>query len=847
MTSNVTREAKSSTALVPCSHCGLPTPVTPKSDRAFCCNGCMGAYAMIHELGLEDYYKLRTTGQGSQYVRDSESRIESLVDLEAAGVQVNHLPGGMDCVRLSVDGMHCAACSWLIERVQPTIRGLHSARVRLSDHSVELIYDPEQTNVARVASRLSKIGYELSPWQDDPDYNAEITIRQREHWAGIALAAFLAANAMWIGVALYAGESTGISAGNEYFLRWIGAILGLLSALLPGRIFLQTAWQAILSKSPHVDIPVAVSLCIGTAGSLVGAWYGSGHIYFDSLASLVLLLRIGRYLQFRAQSVSRNSISKLLRWNSQVAHLLDESGNRHAIPASRLVPNDLVLVEPGGIIPADGIVEDGESSVDSSLLTGETLPVLIQSGSRVVGGTTNLNSAIRVRVEAAGESSRVGKLMAMVREATTYRTPWIQAADRVGRWFVVVVLLLAVGTWVGWSVAADTTVATQHTMALLTIACPCALALAAPLVITIALGRAAKRQIWIREGDCLEKLAKPGMLWLDKTGTLTLGRMHVHEWVGDEKWLPAIAAIECCVHHPIASAIVRFSEANDWSGNTSEGQAVAHSNDWDPTLDVAAVVQERGFGVRAIVNGKHMAIGNADWMKMQLVSIRDQEYNRAKQIADRGQTTIWVAADGEVVGMFAVGDALRPDAAGSLQEIQSMGWRMGILSGDHPQVVEKIANSLREQGIHIDQVLGGQSPEDKLRVIRQSLSSDGRQTVMVGDGVNDAGALAAADVGIAVRGNSEQSLAIAPVYIANPRLSSLVDLMRASREVVVGIRRCFIASLLYNAITISLAIAGLIHPLIAALFMPLSGLTVLTMALNSRTFVSKRKKGTTIP
>lgn len=841
MKSNASHAATLPTSLIPCSHCGLPTVETKKAERVFCCNGCMGAYAMIHELGLEDYYKLRNSSQGSQYVRESEHRIASLLDLEAAGVQVNHLPGGMDCVRLSVDGMHCAACSWLIERTQPTIRGLHSARVRMSDHSVELIYDPEQTNIARVASRLSKIGYELSPWQDDPDYNAEVTIRQREHWAGIALAAFLAANAMWIGVALYAGESTGISAGNEYFLRWIGAILGLLSALLPGRIFLQTAWQAIRSRSPHVDIPVAVSLCIGTAGSLIGAWYGSGHMYFDSLASLVLLLRIGRYLQFRAQSISRNSIAKLLRWNSQVAHRIDDNGNRHAIPATRLVPNDLIFVEPGGIIPADGIVEDGESSVDASLLTGETIPVLIHQGSPVIGGTTNLNSAIRVRVEAAGESSRVGKLMAMVREATTYRTPWIQSADRVGRWFVVVVLLLAVGTWIGWSAASNTTVATQHTMALLTIACPCALALAAPLVITIALGRAAKRQIWIREGDCLEKLANPGMLWLDKTGTLTLGRMHVHAWNGDERWLPAIAAIECSVHHPVASAIVRYCEAHDGSENVGDAEHLANA-----TLNVVAVTQERGYGVKAHVDGKLMAIGNADWMERQSVTIRDQESNQALEIGNRGQTAIWVAFDGEVVGMFAVGDALRPDAAESLREIQSMGWNIGILSGDHAQVVEKIADNLREQGIKIDHVLGGQSPEDKLRVIRQSLSSESRQTVMVGDGVNDAGALAAADVGIAVRGNSEQSLAIAPVYIANPRLGSLVDLMRASQEVVVGIRRCFIASLLYNAITISLAIAGLIHPLIAALFMPLSGLTVLTMALNSRTFVSKSKKGTTV-
>lgn len=820
---------------VPCAHCGAPARQVSGQERVFCCNGCMGAYALIHEMGLEDYYKLRTDTGSSIGVKESEQRNAVLFDLDAAGVKVNHLPGGLDCVRLSVEGMHCAACSWLIERLQPTIHGLYSARVRLSDNSVELIYDPLQTTVARVASRLSKIGYQLAPWRDDEEQSREVTLKQREHWIGLAVAAFLAANAMWIGVALYAGESTGISKENEYFLRWVGALLGVLAAVLPGRIFFQTAWAALKSKTPHIDIPVAIALLIGSVSAVYGAYTGVGHVYFDSLASFVLLLRVGRYLQFRAQSRARVSMTRLLRWHSSIAKKKGPNDLITVVPSHRLKSGDVAVIEPGEIVPADGEIITGKSAIDMSLLTGETQPVMVETGDIVVGGTTNLTSRVEMLVSAAGDESRMGKLMAMVRDATTYRTPWIQAADKVSRWFVVIVLALALATFVGWSVASSVGTATGHTIALLTIACPCALALAAPLVVTISLGRAARQQIWIREGECLEKLAKPGMLWLDKTGTITMGRMHVHRWIGEEKWLPAIAALERSVFHPIATAIADFAEAYEAEDTeTAIGPTVATD-----------VVQEPGFGVRGLIRGGMasdtiLSIGNEAWIRRLGIPVSDGYRTQAAEIIEKGQSAIWVASDDEIVGLFAVGDAIRHDAVETLRSLRDLGWTLGILSGDHPAVVEKIAESLRNQGVELDTVLGAQNPEDKLAMVRKSREQRGVQIAMVGDGVNDAAALAAADIGIAVRGNTEQSLAAAPIYIANPRLSSLLELFVASKRVVRAIRNCFIVSLLYNTITLSLAISGQIHPLTAALFMPLSGVSVLLLAMNARTFRKRR-------
>lgn len=829
---DVPRRARRETSL--CSHCGLPTKTREDNKNVFCCSGCMGAYAFIHELGLESYYDLRLAGtQTNGLVGDVEtgdvrkSNFEILEDLQSAGVTVHNLSDGNCSVRLAVDGIHCAACTWLIERMQPTIPGLRSAQVRMSDQTVELIYDPSQTQPVDVSRKLAKLGYSLSPFTIDSEDTQGFQQQQREHWVGIALAAFFAANAMWIGVALYAGESTGISKGHETFLRWVGTLLALLAVFLPGKIFFYTAWQAIRTRTPHVDIPIALSLMMGVIGSVVGAASGIGHIYFDSLASLILLLRIGRFIQFRVQYRTSLSLARLLRWNMVTATRVASDGTCKTVPANRLQVGDQIRIEPGETIPADGIVAFGRSSVDTSLLTGESLPVSICAGDPVAGGTINLSASIDVSVHAAGADSRVGRLMGLVRNASSHRTPSIMAADRLSKWFVILVLTLAMVTWVVWTFRANTTVATQHTMALLTIACPCALALAAPLVITVALGRAARRQIWIRDGNCLERLATPGFLWLDKTGTLTSGRMSVLAWHGADDGLRYAAALEHTIHHAIAKAICEFA-----IGKESEGaQVVVHE-----------LGHYLGKGVQGKVDGLSVALGNEEWIRRQGTQFSTQWLDIQSIALSRDRTVVWLSIEGEVCGLFELGDPIRGDVVETLRSISEKGWRLGILSGDRQEIVDAMVGFLQEHGIIIEAALGDQSPEDKLEVIRRDKVNRDLTIAMVGDGVNDAAALAIAHVGIAIRGGGGQSLATAPIFLANSRISSVVELLEASVCVVRGIRRCFAASLIYNTVTVSLAMLGWIHPLIAAVLMPISGLTVLTMAMSTNAFPGIKSK-----
>lgn len=812
-----------------CSHCGEPTGFGEAHEPVFCCSGCATAFHMIHHLGLEDYYALRTYGgpRVDAHANIDLDRRLMLDNLEAAGVQVHPLTDGLCSVRLAVDGLHCAACTWLIERVQTTILGLESAQVRMSDRSIELIYDPARTEPMVIANQFAKLGYCLSPWTADSEDTQGFQKQQREHWLGIATAAFFAANAMWIGVALYAGEATGISAGHEYFLRWVGTLLGGLAIVFPGRLFFRTAWQAIRSRTPHVDIPVAISLTMGIAGSLWGAASGVGDIYFDSLASLILLLRIGRYIQFRAQYRTSLSLAKLLRWNSNTAVRLEADGSRTRIPASRLNAGDQVEILPGEMVPADGLVISGDSCMDWSLLNGENRAKPVSVHDALYAGTTNVTAPLTMSVTAVGSETRMGRLMELVRKGASQRTPSIEAADRVSKWFVAIVLLLGAGTWLTWTLVANASVASETTMALLTIACPCALALAAPLVLTVAMGKAARRNIWIRDGACLERLAKPGMLWLDKTGTLTTGKLQVLDWHGDDEVLPWAMSLEKSIQHPIAKAICSFA-------SQQAVQCVVY-----PPLHAQDVSYAIGKGAAGYVAGNSILAGTRQWLLENGVAIDDAFLTIERTAWTHNRSVVWLAVDGRVRGLFELGDPLRPDAKEALRRISSMGWKLGILSGDRQELVDHLAQELRSHGIDIAQSLGQHGPEEKLQVIQRTKANGIGPCAMVGDGVNDAAALAAADVGIAIRGGSDQALQAAPIYIANGSLSAVLELMQASGSVVRGIRRCFAASLIYNTITLTMAMLGWIHPLIAAVLMPISGLTVLTMAVSVNAF----KKG----
>lgn len=808
-----------------CTHCGLATSVTretPAEQPVFCCQGCHGAYELIHGWGLSDFYALRDSMSvtGAAQAAGQQPSYQQFDSAEFLGPSApKQMPDGAFSSELAVQGLHCAACSWLIERVLSAQSGIKACRVKMSDHTLRIIYDPQACSLSVVARLLDRLGYRLLPL--DRSREKHLQLENRRLLIQIAIAGFLAANAMWIAVALYAGHYSGLAAEHQYFFGWVGIVLGTAAVIGPGRPFFVGAWAALRTRTPHMDMPIALGL---SAGTVMGLWHaitGDGPIYFDCLALLVFLLLIGRWIQFRQQHRAAKSVELMLRITPRHADLVAADGSTTTVLVERLSPGDHIRVGAGQQVAADGQVVSGSSRLNRSLLTGESQPVAVRVGDKVEAGTVNVGSPLIISVSAVGQASRIGQVMQAVEIAAAQRTPIVQLADRVGGVFVVVVMILAVVTFIRW---APTSLhdATNYATALLIVACPCALALATPLAIAVGIGRAARSQILIRDGLSLQLLSKPGVLWFDKTGTLTEGRQQATLVWGSEQALHLAAKVEQQCQHPIAQAIVTASERIARGGEHAE----------------AVDVQMFEGGIAGWVAGKHVQIGNARYLSSSSVIVSEELNERASRLLSRGDTPIFIAVDGCLVGLLGLTDPIRPLAAQVIQQAQQLGWRVGMLSGDHPEIARRVGVAV---GMDPSVCHGGVSPEEKLKAIQESRENCST-VVMVGDGANDAAALAAADVGIAVRGGAEVSLHAAPVFMSTNRLMNLIRLLKGSMMTTRVIYLNFAVSFAYNLLTVYSAWVGWISPLMAAFLMPLSSASVLGLTFLIPSFGGKDRE-----
>ena len=794
---------------VPCIHCGELTPQTSgETDEVFCCHGCAGAYRLIHGLGLDNYYSVRDRLPTQQPdILDSDNH--ELTDEDCLDdIEQDSIGNGQVHVTLAVQGLHCGACSWLIENALQKQPGVQNVHVHMNNHSLELNYRPEAIRLSAVSRLMRKLGYRLAPLGETQD--SHLASENIQHLTRIAVSGFLAANAMWIAIALYAGAT----AEFAYFLGLTGTALSLIALVGPGRIFLVGALAALRTRTPHMDLPVALGLL---AGSLVGTYnavVGIGHVYFDSIAALVFLLSIGRWLQFRQQQRAAKAVELLLRITPQFASRIEADGSRKRVPVSNLKAQDTIEVLGGQCVPADGSISGCSDTpmLDCSLLTGESESVKLAIGQPVAAGTINAGPPILVNVLATGKETRIGQVMASVEEAVRRKTPIVMLADRVGGYFVVIVSALAIGTFTYW-LSSGFDIAVANASSLLIVACPCALALATPLAIAVGLGRAAKRGILIRDGSVFQHLAGSGTVWLDKTGTLTEGKQRVTSVMGDPKFIAAAATIELECIHPIARAIE----------NKAKQQGAR-------LLRTAQDISKCSNGIQGRVDSQNIAVGNLPFMRDHMIDVPESFISAREQLLAKGESPIYIAADGQVVTLLGISDPIRAEAFTAVESLKKRGWSVGILSGDHTQIVNRVGKAL---GIAAENCLGDLSPKQKLEMVEQTGKDS--TVLMVGDGANDAAALATADVGIAVRGGAEVSLQAAPVFLSGgPR--DLNAILLASSRVQQTIFLTFFVSLSYNLLAVGLAMAGFINPLIAAVLMPISSLSVLGLTLSKRTF-----------
>lgn len=815
-------DRSSAPSRVRCSHCALPVPVglvEEGVDEQFCCGACRAVWEAIHGCGLERYYEMRDRqGAEGQQAKTTGRGYEEFDDPAFAQLYCKDLGGNTRSVDLFLEGVHCVACVWLVEKLPDLERGVLEARLDMGRSMVRVVWDAESVRLSGIARALDRLGYVPHAAKGASARRA----RQREDrgfLTRLAIAGALAGNAMLMATPAYFGLSGGTQEEFRQLFRWASMGLAVLSVLWPGRVFFRGALTALRTRSRHLDLPIALGLSVGLLSSTVNTLRGTGEIYFDSITVLVFLLLCGRWIQHRQQRAATDAVELLYSLTPMRARVW-EAGTTREVAIEAVGPGAIVEVRAEESFPADGEIVEGSTSVDQSILTGESRPVRVGVGERVSAGSVNLAGRVLVRVEAAGAETRVGRLMKLVEESALRRAPIVSAADRIAGWFVVGVVGLAGSTLAAWLVI-DPPQAVGHALALLIVTCPCALGLATPLVVTVAVGRAARRGIMIKGGEVLERLARPGTILLDKTGTITEGRHRLVEWTGDESVKPVIAAVEAGSSHPIAVALV--AALSDERAGRRQVDQIRIATD---------VRQSLGKGVSGMVDGVQFDIGSAAWVRSRCVAEHPSWVQHALMSASqRALTPIVIARDGVVVAVAALGDVVRRDARASVAQLRDAGWRVRIVSGDDARVVRAVGAQL---GIEPEDAIGETSPEGKVRAVEAALAEG--TVVMVGDGVNDAAALARAGVGVAVSGGAEASLAAADVYMRHAGLGPIVELCLGSRQAVRLIYTNLGVSLAYNAVAASLAMVGVINALAAAVIMPVSGLTVLAIALRGRTF-----------
>jgi Cu2+-exporting ATPase len=796
---------------IDCAHCGLPVPAGgPRDDggRWFCCSGCALAFEIIHDAHLEGYYRVRQRLEAEAQPATSSGRAFTELDDPAFTERaVTVLEDGLLRTELLLEGVHCAACVWLLERVPVAVAGAVEVRLDLARSLATVVWDPGRTTLSTVARFLDTIGYTPHPFRGREA--RDIARRdERSLLIRIAIAGALAGNVMVIAFALYGGHFHGMAEQHLRLFRWVSLGLAVPSVFWCGLPFLRGALGALRTRTLHMDLPIAIGILAGFSQGAANTVLGRGEVYFDSVAVLVFLLLVGRFVQHRQQRSAASASELLFSLSPSSATRLDASGPTQ-VPVDALRTGDRVRVLPGETIPVDGVVSEGASTVDRSLLTGESRPEPAQAGDPVHAGTVNAASPLVIETISTGDATRLARLMRLVEHGARHRAPVQILADRISGWFVAAVILAAAATLAFWWPSGSET-AVNHAVALLIVACPCALGLATPLAVGAALAQAARRGLLVKSGAALEVLARSGVMLLDKTGTLTRGRPGIVRTAGDSSLIEAAAALERTVAHPVAAALVEAAE--------------------EAPLDVREVHNTPGSGITGRVDGHNITAGRTEWVT-EKHRISDDLAADAAGFRAAGLTTVLVARDGAVGLVVGIDDALRTDSPTAVEALHRFGWVPSIVSGDDPAVVRAVAEAL---DIPSDRAHGGVAPEHKIDHVRAV--SDGGPVVMVGDGVNDAAALAAATVGVAVHGGAEAALTAADIYLTRPGLMPVVDLVRGARRTLRVIRRNLVLSLAYNVVMVSLAATGHMSPIVAAILMPASSLTVVISSYRARTF-----------
>lgn len=753
--------------------------------------------------GVEAQVNLTTERATVHYDEDKLSLSDISERIDKLGYQVRPAHAEFD-----ITGMTCAACSNRIEKVLNKQPAIQNATVNLSTEVATVDYYPGNMDESDIIERIKKLGYDATLKSEEQSDRKENELRRKKY--KLILSAVLSLPLLLTMLT----HLFGIHLPHIFMNPWFQFAFAFPVQFIIGWQFYTGAYKSLRSGSANMDVLVA----LGTSAAFFYSLYESikwmrgltndPHLYFETSAVLITLILFGKYLEARAKSQTTNALSSLLNLQAKDARVMRD-GKEQLVSIDALQVGDHIIVKPGEKVPVDGVIIKGNSSVDESMLTGESIPVEKHMGDKVIGATMNKNGSFTMEATKVGKDTALQSIVKIVESAQGSKAPIQRMADVISGYFVPIVVGIAILTFIVWMlfVKQGFEASLVAAISVLVIACPCALGLATPTSIMVGTGRAAEHGILFKGGEHLERTHEIDTIVLDKTGTITKGEPEVTDFTGDDRALQYLASSEQSSEHPLASAIVKYAEA----------QAVSLE-------EVSHFEAVPGHGIRTQIDNEDIYVGNRKLMQQYNIEIETFEPNM-QLFEAQGKTAMMIAYEGKVQGIVAVQDTVKPSAKDAIDELKAMGIEVIMLTGDNTRTAQAIASE-----VGIAEVIAEVLPEDKAEKVK-ALQAQGRKVAMVGDGVNDAPALALSDIGIAIGTGTEVAIEAADVTILGGELTLIPEAIKLSHATIRNVKQNLGFAFGYNVIGIPFAALGLLAPWIAGLAMALSSVSVVSNAL----------------
>ncbi|WP_132257235.1 heavy metal translocating P-type ATPase [Paucimonas lemoignei] len=811
-----------------CFHCGLPIPAGADWSvtidhvaRPMCCPGCESVAQAIVANGLDDYYRTRT---GFADTADREALVPEQLRLYDAST--DEAPDDAETIEASftLEGIRCAACVWLIERRLAAVPGLLQADVNVATERLHVRWAVGACQASDILQALQSIGYRAYPYdaKRHEEYlrTAEKTLFRRLFIAGLAMM-----QVMMYAFPAYTATDGTLDADMDALMRWASLLMTIPAVLYSALPFYQGAWANLRQKALGMDVPIALGIVAAFAGSLDATWRNTGDVYYDSVTMFIFLLLCSRYVELLARRKAASALQKMQHALPASALLLKNYPADRAselVPAGLLKQGDVILVRPGDAIAADGTLIEGQTSIDLSLLTGESQPVGKTVGDAVPGGAVNAAQPMLLRVDKPVKESTMAALLSLIEQAGQGKPQLALWADKVSAWFVAGLLLLAAGVFVAWQII-DPSRAWPIAIAVLVVSCPCALSLATPTALAAATDRLLRHGVLITHGHVLETLHRVSHVVFDKTGTLTYGKPVVQKMqllgsASREDCSRIASALESANAHPLAQAILRYG-----------------SNDTN-SLQCEQVEYVAGQGVAGRIGNADYRIGNAQFVSGMAGALPESS-------EQSGMTSVYLGTQGNWLARFDISDEIRPDAQQVIRTFTRLGKKVILLSGDRQSAADRVGRLLG-----IDTVYGDKLPQQKLDVVRQlQEQKQGAIVAMVGDGINDAAVLRAADVSFAMASGAALAQTHADAVVTSEHLSTIADTALVAARTMAVVRQNLGWASLYNVIAIPAAAVGWLNPWVSAIGMSVSSAIVVLNALRLRHIKLQAASMTSLP